>query len=53
MNNEPRYDSHNTIACCKICNSMKGKQVFHDFLVRTQNIVGRLGAEIFGEKGAP
>jgi hypothetical protein len=43
MNNEPRYDAHNTISCCKICNSMKGKQTFHEFLVRTLGIVGNLG----------
>lgn len=46
MNNEPWYDAHNSIACCKICNSMKSNQTFHDFLVRTQSIAGRLGESI-------
>ena len=44
MNNEPRYDAWNTLACCKKCNSMKGKQSFHDFIVRVQSIAERLGA---------
>ena len=43
MNNEQWYDAYNAIACCKTCNSMKGKQTFHDFLTRTQGISERLG----------
>lgn len=43
LNNEPFYSAQNAIACCARCNSMKGKDTLHDFLVRLSVIALNLG----------
>ena len=38
LNNELRYDIFNAVACCKVCNSMKGKLTMHQFFEQIQRI---------------
>jgi len=49
MNNELHYDAHNALACCKLCNSMKGKMTMHQFLDRIQKIVAATSMVVNGE----